>query len=281
MTAATERAIESGGKSIDAAQPPDALAAVRARLLGDAAHRPGQLQRDLQKANEQLHQEGLLPGLQLVGVKGEDFVVADKDGKIELCDSHNLKRLKPDADPGDGPVNYQVKPGDNAYFIARDHLRAQLGHEPTGNEIMNYEKEMARLNPQIKSWNRIYPGDKLTLPAIVRGGDDTAFTAEHKQDAARAAARKEEELLKTRIKDAGQALASFGSDGMLGHAITSEQIASALKRNDLTPSQRAGLEFLQKHYAELSKHNWFGGVYAEDLARYQKEHRQAIAEPNA
>src|ERR1700722_19773444 len=62
-----------------------------AHSLTDAhAHRPGLWQQDLKKANDAMHKQGLLPGMDIVGVKGQDLVTKDSSGKTQLVDSTNI-----------------------------------------------------------------------------------------------------------------------------------------------------------------------------------------------
>jgi hypothetical protein len=62
---------------------------VSSSLIDLHAHRPGMWQNDLKLANQSLHAQGLLPGLDIVGTRGQDLVVRDSNGQTQLLDSQN------------------------------------------------------------------------------------------------------------------------------------------------------------------------------------------------
>lgn len=161
-----------------------------AQMLTDAhAHRPGLWQDDLAQVNAELHRQGIIPELTLVGVQGQDLIARDSDGGIVSIDSSNLSNRQEEQPISaeqidgrtaittfDGAGSITVKSGDTTWGIVNDVLASQGVENPTDNQIANYLIEMEKLNGH--SLDRIHPGDVLKYPPVTRGGDSTSFTNE-------------------------------------------------------------------------------------------------------
>lgn len=66
-------------------------------------------------------------------------------------------------------TSYTVVSGDNFWAIAKAHVQANLGHEPTNAEVANYWVKLIDANKaNIRSGDPdlIFPGEVFTLPAI-------------------------------------------------------------------------------------------------------------------
>jgi hypothetical protein len=165
-------------------------------------HHPRSFQNELGRINQAFQNNPTLheafPDLKIVGAKGQDLTMQDKNGHIVTVDSHNINRRsevpqKPDLqDFGrvgaadmlpDGSGKYTVpkrKPGEgrlDGWDMASAILKNQSGqtdYNPSANEIANYLVEAKQLNPG-KNLNRLKPGDVIQLPSTVRGGDNTIF----------------------------------------------------------------------------------------------------------
>ncbi len=93
----------------------------------------------------------------------------DAKPKPEVVAHHKDAKPKPEANH-----EYEVGKGDNFWSIARklhpgEHNNAKLG---------GFVKEMEKLNPQIKNFNLIRPGEKIKLPGQTPVSKDTPIQPE-------------------------------------------------------------------------------------------------------
>jgi hypothetical protein len=230
-------------------------------LTEDHAHRPGAWQQDLQKTNAALHEKGMLPGLDIVGMRGQDFVTRDAQGHTQIVDATNIYSHHEDRAAGDGAVNgrhehhntdgsgtVQAKPGDNRQWqLSQDLLKSQGIEKPTPNQMANYQIELEKLNG--KSVSQFKPGDEIKIPPTARGGDQTEFVG----DRADKTARQEKENIDRQATEAKDALEKFAGHGFNSSNLNQDDITEALKKTDLSPADTRGLQFLHDHYDELAE----------------------------
>jgi len=63
-----------------------------ARSLADAhADRPAMWRQDLAQTNDALHEKGFLPGMDIIGVSGQDLVTRDSSGTVRQFDSTDVR----------------------------------------------------------------------------------------------------------------------------------------------------------------------------------------------
>ncbi len=97
-------------------------------------------------------------------VSGDD-TKADKTDKSDKSDKSDKAEDKNRA----LPKNYTVKKGDNVWNIAKRRLQEVNGKKPTDKEIMNYTKELLKLN------KLEYEADGYTV--IIHKGDNIEYAA--------------------------------------------------------------------------------------------------------
>lgn len=274
----------------------------------NAAHarRPGAFQQDLAKVNEALHEKGILPGVDIVGTRGQDLVTRDrKTGATRVVDASNptiddgkrgaqLDAARSKADIGgrkadigpDGSGTVKVAKGDNPWKLSEDVLKSQGIKEPTANQIANYQIELNRLNGK-DAMRRFHEGQEIKLPPAVsaKGNDSTQFAG----DRIERTAKKEQEDLKeksesldlTRYKFAG-ASSTFRST--IPPSISKADIDYALdpkNKMDLTNQDRKNLMELK---ADFDKYKTPGGVltlgedriFSSGITGYQKQQSAEI-----
>lgn len=271
-----------------------------AKDLTDAhAHRPGVWQQDLEKVNKALHEKGLLPGLDIVGTRGQDLVTKDKNGKIQIVDSTDPSRTREDAAKRSTPINGRqaeinpdgsgtVKVGkhDNPWKFSKDVLKSQGIEEPTANQIANYTKELERLNGK-GSMAKFQEGQEIKIPGGVstKGSDQTQFAG----DRIEAKAKKEQtdlqkqhdDLDATRYKFAG---ASSLMRSTIPPSISKADIDYALdpkNGREVTDSDRKNLMALK---ADFDKYKTPGSVltlgedriFGSGIDSWQKQQSEAI-----
>jgi hypothetical protein len=237
------------------------LADVAHSLTDAHAHRPGAWQQDLAKTNVAMHEKGLLPGMDIVGIKGQDFVIRDSQGHVQLVDSTNIANRHADGHSGgtrdiggrsanlnsDGSGSVQAQRGDNsAWVLSQALLKSQGIDNPTANQMANYQMELEKVNGRPVS--QFKPGDQIKIPATTRSGDQTDFVAER----ANTKAAKDKAIVDTNYDLAAAALSKFASSGGIIRSsnISMEDINKALTGN-VTEDERKGLTFLRDHYEQL------------------------------
>jgi hypothetical protein len=249
---------DSIAQKVQALHQGDSLASIVQDLNTAHARRPGLWQQDLAKVNQSLHDQGILPGVDIVGVRGQDLVTKDAQGHVDLYDATNPTSHK-SLDAGgtttingrdavlsaDGSGTLAVKKGDSLWSISRDVLKAQGVDNPSDNQIANYVKELNHANTQ--SLKNLKPGDVIDLPPAMKGGYDTSFAPERGD----AITQKEQDAATEKWTDATNALNKFGY-GIFGSSnMTKDDITSALARTDLTDQDKQGLQFLQENFDQL------------------------------
>jgi len=242
-----------------------------AHSLTDAhAHRPGMWQQDLAKANDAMHNKGLLPGLDLVGVRGQDLVTRDGQGHVQLVDSTDTKSRHSSGYSGgstwqaqskdiggrsaginpDGSGTVKAQSGDNSpWVLSQAVLKSQGIDNPTPNQMANYQMELEKANN--KKVSQIKPGDDIQIPPFSQAGGQTDFRG----DRAGAQAATERTSVNQQFDEATAALRKFGYNLIGDNKMTQADIQKALGRNDLTPADQRGLQFMNSNYDQLSTRN--------------------------
>ncbi len=294
---APDTADRPSGKSISdqiLCHDPNGSFADVAHSLTDAhAHRPGVWQDDLNQATAAFHQTGLLPGLDLVGVRGQDLIARDELGKVQVFDSTQLSRHHEDKTSSEGKINGRdswINPDGsgaivaghtdhkwNGWGLAKDVLKSQGNEHPTDNQVANFAREIEKFNG--KPMTEIKEGEMVKLPPSTKGGDHTEFG-----DKAEALAGQSREQTQAIHDDAKAALVKFAGRGTiagydLGNAnITREEVDKALAYADLTEQQRRGLTFIHNNYDTLAqqdgKYTPNGNVYVNGLDQWQNDEAQ-------
>ncbi|HEY9679524.1 MAG TPA: hypothetical protein V6C76_16060 [Drouetiella sp.] len=236
-------------------------------LTSDHDHRPGLFQQDLAKVNDALHAKGLLPGVDIVGMNGQDFVAkSQKDQSIVNVDATDLTRMKAAdngkvfslngrlaAVNGDGSGNLVVQKGDNPWKIGADILKSQGVDNPTDRQIANMYKELQQLNPS-KTLDHLKPGDKINYPASVVDGTDTKFQS----DRANATADQSKKDAQDNYDGAMNAMGKFGENawgglpGAGGLNITMDEVNQGLARTDITDADRKSLNFIKDNFNQIA-----------------------------
>jgi hypothetical protein len=248
------------------------LSDVAQSLTNAHAHRPGLWQQDLDKANTSLHQQGLLMGMDIVGIHGQDIVMKNEySGDNVLIDSTDINHqhadttgekgstvngreanLNPD---GSGTV---IAGRDDKYgwVLASDLLKNQGIDDPTSNQMANYQIELERLNGRpVSEFRR---GDEIQVPPSVINDGTTEFSSDRIEDKYKSSVNQVDQ----QANEAEDALKKFHGWGQglnfLGTSyITEGDIDTALKRDDLTVADTRGLEFLKENYSALENHDGF------------------------
>lgn len=257
-----------------------------AKDLSDAhARRPGLWQQDLDKVNKALHDKGMLPGLDIIGTKGQDLVTRDKDGKTVLVDASGHSRqhvvegggaCKKFGDAGrtgemnpDGSGKYKIQKNDNAWNVSRDILKAQGEEKPSANQVANYIKELQRFNG-VSDLAKLQPGQEIKIPPRVTGGDKTEFTRERAADTIKGMNDKVGEA----ADSYSAAVDKFGRGAGSFRHVDQAAIKDALANGNPTPDERKALEFMQKNYDQMKfKPGTFSvaqeGIYPEQIANWK------------
>jgi hypothetical protein len=90
----------------------------------------------LAAVNQKLHDQGILPGFDIVGIRGSDFVTkSTSSGGTELFDSTNLNNHHTDSKVGTSTINGRVA----SLAVSGDVLKSQGIENPTENQIQNYD----------------------------------------------------------------------------------------------------------------------------------------------
>jgi len=256
------------------------------------AHRPGLWQQDLEKTNDALHEKGVLPGMDIVGVKGQDLVTRDSSGNVQLVDSTNITSVH---DQGysagstseiggrytttnaDGSGTVTAKRGDSSpWVLSQAVLRSQGIDNPTANQMANYQIELERTNGINVS--QIKPGDEIIIPASTRAGDQTDFGG----DRAAAQAQADKAAVDKQYDEATAAMNKFGEGtSWLGtNYISRDDIDTAMTRGDLTDADKRGLQFLDKNYDRIASPEgfWAGGVWPSGLDKWKTDSEERIQE---
>jgi len=237
------------------------LSDVASSLTDAHAHRPGVWQEDLAKTNAALHANGILPGMDIVGIKGQDFVTRDSQGHVQLVDSTNITSRHTDSHSGgardiggrhanlnpDGSGTVEAQRGDNSgWVLSQALLRSQGIDKPTPNQMANYQLELEHLNG--KPVSQFKPGDQIKVPPSAKSGDQTDFVAER----ANAAEARDKSVVDHNYDLAARALDKFASSGGIIRSsnISMDDINKALT-GTVTEDERKGLTFLRDHYQQL------------------------------
>jgi hypothetical protein len=228
--------------------------------LTDAhAHRPGLFQQDLAAVNAKLHEQGILPDFNIVGVRGQDLVATDASGKTTLFDSTNLSYHHEDTTGStaqingrdatlnpDGSGKVTVKQGDTVWSISNDVLKAQGIENPTANQIANYVKELEHSNT-ISRRHPIRKGDQITLPPAVQNSANTEFT----DDRANGEENKTVADINDTFAAAEAAIAKTKFYGIPFQGIDKARLQGFLDGNDLNDQERKGMQFLVNDYDQF------------------------------
>ncbi|HEY9734614.1 MAG TPA: hypothetical protein V6C89_22070 [Drouetiella sp.] len=250
-----------------------------ARSLTDAhAHRPGHWQQDLARTNAALHERGILPGIDIVGIRGQDFVGRDSEGRTQIIDATNVYTRhedraantrdmagRPATQNPDGSGTVQARAGDNRQWqLSQDILKAQGIERPTPNQMANFQIELERLNGRPVSQFR--PGDQIRIPASSQGGDQTEFVG----DRADRRARQQLEDANRQASEARAALEKFAGHGFNSSNLNRDDINQALRGPNLTPADTRGLQFLRDHYDEIAESGllYRNAVYGSGIDRW-------------
>ncbi len=159
------------------------LSRVAEFLVKDHERRPSQYPQDLGKVNTALHDQRILPSVDIVGVQGQDFVTRDREdhSTVRRYDSRNINYNYPDnggiddrrfgrhqgeyVARADGSGTYTVAAKDNSYSIAGDILKHQGIQSPSETDKAAFQRQIAYANPD-KDLAKLYVGDELKIPAI-------------------------------------------------------------------------------------------------------------------
>ncbi len=238
----------------------DSLLDVANALTDAHAHRPGLFQQDLAAVNQKLHDQGILPGFDIVGVRGQDLVTKNTSlGVTEIFDSTNLNNHHADVTGSTAMINGRkatigadgsgqliVKKGDNNWAISRDVLKSQGIESPTDTQIANYEKELVKANGK-GSLAMIYAGETIKLPPSMKGGANTEFT----DDRANGAEQKAKDQITEETDAAKAAMAKTNWTLGSGFNVSKSEIMNDLNRSDLTDQERKGFEFLRDNFDQM------------------------------
>jgi hypothetical protein len=243
-----------------------------AHSLTDAhAHRPGMWQEDLAKTNAALHAQGILPGMDIVGVRGQDLLTRDSSGQVQLVDATNISTRHNEGLSGgnawsaqssdvggrhattnpDGSGTVTAQRGDNsAWVLSQALLKSQGIDNPTPNQMANFQMELEKANN--KKVSQFKPGEEIKVPPASKAGDQTDFVG----DRAGAQAKKEKEAVDAQYDLGSKAASKFaGADTSrlmqtVPPSISQADITKALSGN-ITEDERKGLTFLRDNYDRL------------------------------
>jgi hypothetical protein len=238
------------------------FADIARQLTDDHARRPGLFRQDLASVNKSLHDQGILPGVDIVGVNGQDLVGRKADGSVVNYDATDLSHSR-DGQPGgilaingrtasregDGSGQVVVKQGDSPWTISRDVLKSQGVNAPTDNQIANYVKELQQENGKT-ALAHLKPGESVKLPAAMKGGADTMFT----DDRANGAETKAVTDINANYDAAKAALAKTNWNGIDFQGISKERLQSMLTTGDLNEQEQKGMQFLVDNYSRFEQH---------------------------
>jgi len=246
-----------------------------AQLLTDAhAHQPSNYQQELQQATTAMHDKGLLPGLDIVGMKGQDMVVRDQNtGRVQLVDSTNTNSRHDQGISGgntwqaesttiggrnattnpDGTGTVTAGPGDKSpWVLSQAILKSQGIDNPTPNQMANYQLELEKANGM--KVGQFKPGQEIKIPASTTTGDQTDFT----KDRATAQTQAQKTTIDKQYDQAQKMLDKYGHSTFMGMGedhITKDDITKALQDKKTPAADREGLQFLADNFDKLSKSN--------------------------
>ncbi|HEY9731832.1 MAG TPA: hypothetical protein V6C89_07965 [Drouetiella sp.] len=246
-------------------------------------HRPKGYGAELAKINDALHQAGILPGIDITGVQGSDFIGKNPSGATVKLDSTDLGHAKVDTTQSSTPIfgreatvnadgsgTLKAKPGDSGWSIASDLLKSQGNQNPSPREIANLSLQLEQLNGK-KALQHLQPGDSLKFPPALKGGFDTSFVADRANDT--------EDATKAQINsnfDAAWAAFKKNTSWTLGagYNLSQNDIDRFLSDSSLTSQERQGFQFFKDNWNMLSRDGkiWENEVKAwKDTATKQAE----------
>ncbi|MBS1954864.1 MAG: LysM peptidoglycan-binding domain-containing protein [Cyanobacteria bacterium SZAS-4] len=238
--------------------------------------KPGASAAAMAKINEALHAQGILPGVDITGVQGQDFVgvvTSDKgEGNVIRVDSTDISHRERDQTvnkteingrqatiAADGSGFVTVKPGDNPSFIARDMLKSQGLANPTANDIAMYELKLEALNGKDIA-HKLHPGDVLKLPPALKDGIDSQFFGERALDTL----GDTKTQLNSDLAAAQAAIQKTGHWNWFGapYSINMDEITRDMNKPGLTDQEKRGYQYLKDHFSEIAVD---GNVWADKL----------------
>jgi len=233
-----------------------------------------------------------LSNMELVGVdeKDKDLRFKDKSGNYFDLDSSGNKKaiLGADENGNNGRefnldesgkiTSYDVKKGDTVWSIAEticNERNKGTGKAPTPQEIQAESTKLQKANPELANPDKIAEGKTRIQVSI-----ETSNEINDKRDKdSKSMTEKSVQEVELNYKLAKKALERFDDENRTifdsGYdRMTMDDIDAALKRDDLTPEDKQGLEFLKKNYDQLaSKDNSFydEAIYHEGLDKWKAE----------
>lgn len=237
--------------------------------------KPGASAAAMAKINDALHAQGILPGVDITGVQGQDFVgvvTSDKgEGSTIRVDSTDISHQKRDQSVNQTEINGRqatiaadgsgfitVKSGDNPSFIARDLLKSQGLANPTANDIAMYELKLEALNGAGIA-KRLHPGDVLKLPPALQDGMDSQFFGQRALDT----------LTDTKTQLNSDLAAAQAAMVKTNHwnwgapySISMDEINNGLNTAGLTDQEKRGYQYLKDHFNEIAVD---GNVWGDKL----------------
>jgi hypothetical protein len=287
---------ESIVQELNGRRPGDSLSDVARDLTDAHFHRPGLFQQDLAEVNQKLHDQGILPGFNIVGVQGQDLVAkkADATGAVSVFDATDTDRHRQLDTPAfgnningrqatinpDGSGQVTAKRGDNdPSSLSRDILQAQGTANPTDTQVANYVKELQRENGK-PYMHHLREGQTVKLPASVVSGDQSQFTSDRANDRL---TQSKQNILDP-VVDAKTILMDYSGLGNQS-SMTKDEITSALNSTELSTAQRKALQFMQTDFDQLKNTGAFLGgfgalvggdrIWLGGLDQYQQDQDQA------
>lgn len=254
------------GKSAD-----DSFADIAREVHTMLDHRNSGTGPDLEKINDALQAQGILPGFELTGVQGADFVGKDAEGHTVRVDSTDLSHVKVDTTVNTAQVNGRdatinpdgsgeitVKSGDSLTRIAGDVLRSQGNNDPDDREIANLVVKMQGLNGK----GMIHPGDVLKLPPAIQDGIDSSFFGARALDTLN-----DTKTQLTSDLEAAQAAMLKTDHWNWGapYSMNMDEINRGLSATDLTEQQRRGYQYLKDNFNEIAVD---GNVWGDKLTEW-------------
>lgn len=233
-----------------------------------------------------------LSNMELVGAdeNDKDLRFKDKNGNYFDVDSTGNKKaiLGGDENGNNGReftvdekgniTAYNVKKGDTVWDIAEticNERNKGTDKIPTAQEIQAESKRLVTANPDLADPNKIAEGKTIIKVSLETS---TEFT-ERREKVSKDMTEKSVQEVEFNYKLAKRALERFDDENRTifdsGYdRMTMDDIDAALKRDDLTPEDKQGLEFLKKNYDQLaSKDNNFydEAIYHEGLDKWKAE----------
>ncbi len=216
---------------------------------------------ELAKVTEALHAQGILPGIELTGVQGQDFIGRDSNGAVVKVDALDLSHVKVDSTSktteingreatiaADGSGQVTVKPGDSAWRIAKDVLKSQGIANPDDRQVHMYEIQMETLNGK-DAVNNLHPGDVLKLPPALEGGIDSSFFGARALDTETAA--------KAQLTGDYQAASAAMTKSNHWHfgaplSMDMDELSREMSQPGLTDQEKKGYQYLKDHFNEIA-----------------------------